>query len=552
MHSRQSHSEGDGVPGKSRTLVKRVQGILATKGLTLYQVAALTRVRYMREPAYHIPRNLYFQLRSTGLSPTIQQLFTLSQLSGYRLADWLAVFGFSLDEIPRLQAALYHPRTMLFDTRVYDPGAAVPRFRDRARTGALPPVAPLSQLLEVSGVQRLSSLLERNRGDYLYAKIGRQDAFAYPDLLPGSIVRANPRLVEQFLPKPGETSAPFFLVEHSRGFSCCRLHLAAKNRVTLIATQLPFANVELQLPSEARILGVLDLELRPLTNHRRPATLSCVLPEVARDLARLWTPARLEDGGIRQPVSLLRKARLRSGLSFRAASEMSRTVAKALGDERYFASPGALSNLEASDTPARHIHKLLTVCILYFLDFAELLNFFGVALEESGMSSIPDEWMARSDWQAAETQLSSTKEKVPSAGFLATALERLGRPPLFLRNSLSSLSALPEVTLRDVFWVGGQERPMHPSLAGALFVIVNHRRKKPRAFRRKSLWEQPLYLLRKRDGSYLLASCSVEDGAIVVHPYTEGFVRPERFRNRVDAEMVGQIVTVVRSLPAPT
>jgi hypothetical protein len=35
---------------------------------------------------------------------------------------------------------------------------------------------------------------------------------------------------------------------------------------------------------------------------------------------------------------------------------------------------------------------------------------------------------------------------------------------------------------------------------------------------------------------------------IAVHPYSEGFVRPERFRNGVDAEVVGQIVTVIRSL----
>ena len=54
----------------------------------------------------------------------------------------------------------------------------------------------------------------------------------------------------------------------------------------------------------------------------------------------------------------------------------------------------------------------------------------------------------------------------------------------------------------------------------------------------------------KRDGSYLSASCGLEEGRIVVHPYTEGFVRPERLRNGVDADVVGQIVAVIRSLPS--
>jgi hypothetical protein len=66
------------------------------------------------------------------------------------------------------------------------------------------------------------------------------------------------------------------------------------------------------------------------------------------------------------------------------------------------------------------------------------------------------------------------------------------------------------------------------------------------------VWQQPIYLLRKRDGSYLSASCSLEDGMLVVHPYAVGFVRPELLRDRVDAEVVGQITTIVRSLlPSP-
>jgi hypothetical protein len=140
---------------------------------------------------------------------------------------------------------------------------------------------------------------------------------------------------------------------------------------------------------------------------------------------------------------------------------------------------------------------------------------------------------------------------MPAGGFLATMLRRFSDAPFFLRRSLPSLSGLKEVSLRDVFWVGGQRKPLHPSLAGALFVIVNRRKRKTRIFRRKSPWGQPIYLLMRRDGSYLLASCSLEDGTIIVHPYTEDFVRPERLRDRVDAQVVGQIVTVIRSLPSP-
>jgi hypothetical protein len=228
---------------------------------------------------------------------------------------------------------------------------------------------------------------------------------------------------------------------------------------------------------------------------------------------------------------------------------MSRQIATALQDRRYFTSLGSLSDYEASDSPPRHIHKIFTLCILYSVGFGELVNSFGLTPSESGLAPIPDVWMARDEPPDAEDQEAHAGEK--ANGFFATIFERFEEIPFFLRNSLDSLSGLAEVSLRDMFWVGGQPRALHPSLVGALFVVVNHRRKKPVAFRRKPVWEQPLYLLRKRDGSYLSASCSLEDGLLVVNPHSEGFIRPEHLQNGVDAEVVGQIVTIVRSMVPP-
>jgi len=540
-------------PKSSLALPSRIRGILWTKNLTLYKVSALTRAHYPGEPRYHIPRNLYFQLRSAAFSPNVHQLFALSRVTGYRLADWLDVFGFHLDAIPRLQAALYRLRTTLLDGSIYDFRAPVPWFRDRSTRGRPPAVAPLSQLLESSGELRLSALVSAAAGPYLYAKIGRQDAFAFPHLIPGSIVRVDPRLIERVSPKPGdEISRHIILVEHSRGLSCCRLYFGAKNRVTLTATQLPFANVELQLGSEARILGVADMELRPLSAQRRMTHSLCTPPEVAPDLARLWTPGPLKQrvNAQRSPLPL-RSVRRGAGLSLRRASEMSRTIATDLRDERYFASPGWLSDFEARGVPPRHIQKLLTVCILYSLRFVEILSSFGLSLSGTATASIPDEWMSWRGGKASEDQETTVRARTAATGFLASLLRRFGDVPFFLRHSLTSLCGLPEITLRDVFWVGGQRDALHPSLTGALFVIVNRRKRKPRIFRRKSPWEQPLYLLMRRDGSYVLASCSLEDSTIVVHPHTEGFVRPERLRDQVDAQVVGQIVAIVRSLPSP-
>jgi hypothetical protein len=78
---------------------------------------------------------------------------------------------------------------------------------------------------------------------------------------------------------------------------------------------------------------------------------------------------------------------------------------------------------------------------------------------------------------------------------------------------------------------------------------VNRRRKAPLHYVSKPLWLQPIYVVLKRDGSYLAACCGVENGVLVVYPYTQNFRRNEEYRLHRDVEVVGQIVAISRRIP---
>jgi hypothetical protein len=194
--------------------------------MTLSQVSKESRKLFPGQSLYHIPHNLYFDLRDDRFTPNIYQLIALSCVSGYSLIHWLSVFGFHLGDIPRLQLRLSFPQTMLLDRALYDSHALVEWFEAKAE----PPlrITPLFQILTQNVTERVAALEQINRASFLYAKVGTEDDFCFPELLPGSIVRVDPRASEARLAAMrGKVSNDLFLVEHAGGLNCCRLQQLA-------------------------------------------------------------------------------------------------------------------------------------------------------------------------------------------------------------------------------------------------------------------------------------------------------------------------------------
>lgn len=232
------------------------------------------------------------------------------------------------------------------------------------------------------------------------------------------------------------------------------------------------------------------------------------------------------------------------GLSFRAAAAKSRELADAMGDERYFTASGSLSDYETLNTPPRHFHKVITFCVIYSLSLNQIFQVLGLSLEEAGREPIPDLLTGR---LPSETIVSAEAEGLGQAGFISELVGELGGGPLFLRSSLGVLSGLPRLSLKDFFWIGGSANTVHPYLNGAVLALVNRQKKKPNDCASKPLWQQPLYIILKRDGSYLCGCCNQENNTLVIHTYRGGIHEREEIRSR-DAEVLGKIVSVARRL----
>lgn len=90
-------------------------------------------------------------------------------------------------------------------------------------------ICPLGRLLRATEIRPAPSSPQPEAEIYLYARVGTEDAFAFPDLLAGSVVRIDKREPDRFLPlRNGQSSRVLVLVEHANGMVCCRLRRSDK------------------------------------------------------------------------------------------------------------------------------------------------------------------------------------------------------------------------------------------------------------------------------------------------------------------------------------
>lgn len=528
-------------PAKRRA--ERVRQVLSSRGLTLYRVSERSAEIFGRSSPYYVPHNLYYDIDEPSLIPTFQQMLALSHITGYQLGDWFALFGFELDLIPRLRLLAPRKRTTLLDVSVYDQHAWIPWFATRQAVAQSPPIAPLGQLLRPAAPMRARDVLALGNRKFLYGKVGEEDVYALGQLSPGSIVRVDPTGAEERFPdlRP-QAKKRLFFVEHDFGCSCSQLVRIAKDRILLHSPELSCGQLELKLGRDAQILGRIDAEIRPVAGHARASNESqrSILPK----------PRILGSPNLRANLhELLRSSRLRAGLSFREASSMSRWLAELLSDESYFAATSTLSDYETLSTPPRHIQKVITLCVLYSIDFLEFLATSGLPLDQAGREWMPDELVPRKmpDAQGALRSAWPGETLSVYSGFLDLLIRRWEEVPLFLLRSLDEVTSLKNLSLSDIFWVGRDIAPIHPWLVDASLVAINRRIKRPVSGKPTS--DQPLYLILKRDGSYLCGCCALHQGELVVPSYPGVPLGARRFRNGVDAEVIGQVTTILRHLP---
>jgi hypothetical protein len=197
--------------------------------------------------------------------------------------------------------------------------------------------------------------------------------------VPGNILRVDREYTQRVRGlDPVSMSRLLWLVEHPSGLACTQVRWIDDRQIVLLPSRPPWGNWPLHVPSEARILGLVDTNVYPLQH------------------ARVQTGARLEPFSLPQPTEeptkfsdLLRTSRGRAGLTFRAAHHLTHAIARILGDREYGIALGMLSDYEAMGRLPRQIAKILSLCIIYCMDVREVMESAGVPIDDSAKLSLP-------------------------------------------------------------------------------------------------------------------------------------------------------------------
>ena len=381
---RQTEAGEDGVPHYGwRAQVENIKNILSHAGYTMTRLSADTARRYGSGSSHFIPPTFLYKLRS-GVTPHLCQIAALSEITSYRFVDWMKVCGFDLDQIPRLQVRLHNERTVLV--------TPLEPYSDSCRSQS-------SIFYNPAFGSSLSSRDDDRR--YLFAKIGRADALVCPELMPGAIVRVDRCYRQRIHAEQASEYDPFWLVELPGGLSCSRIKWIDDRQIVLLPSRPPWGSLPLRLSIEARILGLVDTErdhTRPYNLQHNSQTRSRRDPQInlTDNPQHVARPPNCEHSflsscaGKKIKLSrLLRNSRRRTGLTFRAAHQITTVIAQILGGREYAIGLGLLSDYETMVRLPRHIAKIISLCVTYCIDPRDLMEAAGVYIDDSAKIPLP-------------------------------------------------------------------------------------------------------------------------------------------------------------------
>ncbi len=272
---------------------------------------------------------------------------------------------------------------------------------------------------------------------------------------------------------------------------------------------------------------------------------------------------------------LLRQTRLRIGLTFREVARASEALSVAKESSDYYLPISRLAEIENHGAQPT-FYRIYSLCTIYRLSFAAVLKWFNVDLGELAQDQErfqPKSVMSLTQLLAEEMHVESARRVVEPGESIAI---RIAADPLRSRDGHSTTRQTPtrqtptrqtlvltsliqggnlpawllhRFTIADYRYgfMGLEDLTMAPIIPPGSILQIDMGRRHVEDGEWRNEHERPVYFIEHRDG-YACGWCSLHAKQLILQPHPMSPCAPRVYHSPQDAEVIGQVVGVARSL----
>jgi transcriptional regulator with XRE-family HTH domain len=246
-----------------------------------------------------------------------------------------------------------------------------------------------------------------------------------------------------------------------------------------------------------------------------------------------------------RPGEKLKRVRERLNLTYRDVEQASRLVAARRSSDEFAIALSRLADIENKGT-APTIHRIYTLCVIYRLDYEEVLRWYGVPREllESEACEI-----GHRDTHAVHfTQNCQVTVPLPAdceidldkTTFLSHLIRRWGRMPLSFLNGV-------DLKQYRYGFIGLDDWSMYPILTPGSLVAIDQSRRKIASGGWTNELDRPIYFFEHRSG-YLCGWCTPMGESLLIQPHPSSQQAPQICEFHTDVDVIGQVIGVAMLL----
>jgi transcriptional regulator with XRE-family HTH domain len=242
------------------------------------------------------------------------------------------------------------------------------------------------------------------------------------------------------------------------------------------------------------------------------------------------------------PGTLLRQARERLGLTYRAVEIASFELASRRGSAEFIIHISRLAAIENEGTIPTP-HRLYSLAAIYHLNFIDILNWYNVPVDCIFADGL--------EVSARYTHLASPPNSLRLPMRFDPAFDP--RRTELLNRMVESWKEVEGILFYKnkgylYGYVGSEDHMMEPMLRPGTLVLIDPMQRCIKNSGWNNEFERPIYFVDIRDG-YRCSWCVQEPKSLILQPYSLSPCAPKAFRYPEEIDVVGRVVGSVSRVP---